>query len=35
MGFSKGLKNVFEIAVVSEQSAFKPLKSYCMDKNKY
>ena len=30
MGFcSKGLKNEFEIAVVSETSVFEPLKFYC------
>ena len=27
--FSKGLKNRFETAVVSEPSVFKPLKFYC------
>ena len=27
--FSKGLKNVFETAVVNEPSVFEPLKFYC------
>ena len=31
MGFSsKGLKNEFEIAMVNEQSVFKPLKVFCI-----
>ena len=29
MGFSKGLKNEFETAVVNEPSVFEPLKFYC------
>ena len=28
--FSKGLKDEFEIAMVNEQSVFKPLKFYCI-----
>ena len=28
--FSNGLKNEFEIAVVNEQSVFKPLKFFCI-----
>ena len=28
--FPKGLKNVFEAAVVNELSVFEPLKFYCM-----
>ena len=30
MGFSKGLKNEFETAVVKEPSVFEPLKFYCI-----
>ena len=29
-GFSQGLKNEFETAVVNEPSVFKPLKFYCI-----
>ena len=29
MGFSQGLKNEFEIAVVKDPSMFEPLKFYC------
>ena len=29
MGFSKGLKNKFETAVVNEPSVFKPMTFYC------
>ena len=32
-GFSKGLKNEFETAVVDEPSVFKPLKFYCININ--
>ena len=32
--FSKGLKNVFERAVVNEPSVFEPLKFYCISKIK-
>ena len=31
--FSKGLKNVFERAVVNEPSVFEPLKFYCINRN--
>ena len=31
MGFSKGLRNVFETGLVNEPSVFEPLKVYCMD----
>ena len=30
MGFSKGLENEYETAVVNEPSLFEPLKFYCM-----
>ena len=30
MGFSSGLKNEFETAMVNEPSVFEPLKFYCM-----
>ena len=30
MGFSKGFKDEFEIAVVNEPSVFEPLKFYCI-----
>ena len=30
MGFSKGLKNEFETAMVNEPSVFEPLKFYCI-----
>ena len=30
MGFSEGLQNEFEIAVVNEPSVFEPLKFYCI-----
>ena len=30
MGFSKGLKNEFETAVVNEPPVFEPLKAYCI-----
>ena len=32
-GFSKGLKNEFETAVVNEPSVFEPLKFYCIFEN--
>ena len=30
MGFSKGVKNEIETAVIKEPSVFKPLKFYCI-----
>ena len=35
MGFSKGLQNEFETAVVNEPSVFEPLKFYCTLNNNF
>ena len=35
MGFSKGLKDEFETAMVNEPSVFEPLKLYCTTKRRF